>query len=131
MDDAADLIPVKRFSNRPSAELARAVLETDGIRAVVVADDSGGMVPIPGARLLVARADAERAQQLLATAEPGRPSSPTRVAARPFLLMFLGIAALLGSFVAASEGSPRWVRSGLFALGLLLLTIGFVQARRT
>lgn len=52
------------------AEVARVALEDAGIRAVVQADDAGGMHPqltsVGGVRILVNARDLEEAQQILA-----------------------------------------------------------------
>jgi len=66
-------IVIKTFSNETDAEMAHQVLEESGLRAFVFKDDAGGMEPhlqrTGGVRLLVIRADAERARQILQTWE--------------------------------------------------------------
>lgn len=68
-DDLRDLIVAHVFAYRHEADLARGMLEAEGIEALVEADDCGGQRPLMGAatgvRLLVRRADAHRAQKLL------------------------------------------------------------------
>jgi fructose-1-phosphate kinase PfkB-like protein len=64
------MIAVGTYPTRTDAELAQATLEAEGIPSVIVSDDAGGAYPFDlsgGARLLVAEADAERAQAILAS----------------------------------------------------------------
>lgn len=59
-----------------AAEFDRAVLEANGIQALIVTDDAGGMLPLPRLgviRLMVQDADVERAVAALAL-EPDDPS---------------------------------------------------------
>jgi hypothetical protein len=52
-----------------AAEFDRAVLEANGIQALIVTDDAGGMLPLPSLgviRLMVQADDAERAIAALA-----------------------------------------------------------------
>ena len=62
---------IKIFSNATDAEMAHQVLEESGVRAFVFKDDAGGMEPhlqrTTGVRLVVNRADVERAHQILGT----------------------------------------------------------------
>lgn len=64
-----ELIVAHVYLFRHEAELARGMLEADGIEAAVVADDCGGQRPLLGAiggvRLLIHRRDAEKARKLL------------------------------------------------------------------
>lgn len=65
-----ELIVARVFTFRHEAEIARGMLEADGIEAVIVADDCGGLRPFVGAasggaRLLVRRSDAQKARKLL------------------------------------------------------------------
>ncbi len=65
------LVLVKNFSQREEAELAKNLLETEGIKAMVTADDYGGMNPAlgwatGGAKLMVREKDKERALEILA-----------------------------------------------------------------
>jgi hypothetical protein len=61
---------VKAYSTRWEADLAKAVLESNGISAVVVGDDAGGSDPWLGSaqriRVLVHADDAALARRLLA-----------------------------------------------------------------
>ena len=65
-----DLIAIKAYASRMEADLAKAVLEANGIDAVVNGDDAGGMRPGLGSlqriRLLVAAPNAPDALALLA-----------------------------------------------------------------
>ena len=66
----ANVIPIKSYSNRIEAELAKSFLEAKGIQAIVSADDEGSMNPwllqaTGGARLLVKEEDKETALDLL------------------------------------------------------------------
>jgi hypothetical protein len=60
---------VRTFSDRGEAEIARSLLETEGIAAWVSADDMGGTTPpldfSSGLQLVVEAADLDRARELL------------------------------------------------------------------
>jgi len=65
-------VPVALASSRIEAELIVGMLRTNGLRAVVSADDAGGQEPplqIQGVRVLVPPSDEAPARQLLAEAE--------------------------------------------------------------
>lgn len=66
---ANEYVVVRRFTTEVEAELARAILESNGINAIVLRDDGGGMLPamslMSAVRLVVAPADAEAAQEVL------------------------------------------------------------------
>lgn len=64
MDD--ETVVVRKFRSRLEAEMAQGLLEGEGIRSEVTADDLGGQVPgmLP-ARLAVLRDDSDRAEQIL------------------------------------------------------------------
>jgi C_GCAxxG_C_C family probable redox protein len=69
----SDLTFVRAFTNRLEAEQAQAYLQDQGIAAMVMADDGGGMyaglsLGRKGVRLLVRAEDADRAREAL---EPG------------------------------------------------------------
>jgi hypothetical protein len=63
-------VAVKAYSTRWEADLAKAVLESNGISAVVAGDDAGGSDPWLGSaqriRVLVREDDAVLARRLLA-----------------------------------------------------------------
>jgi hypothetical protein len=65
----SDWVIIKKFTTRMEAELARGMLQENGIKAVVTADDAGGMYPqlasSLGAQLRVEESDASTALQLL------------------------------------------------------------------
>lgn len=64
MDDETAV--VRTFRSRLEAEMAQGLLEGEGIRSQVTADDIGGQMPgmLP-ARLAVLREDRERAERIL------------------------------------------------------------------
>ncbi len=59
------LVPVRTYTGRLEAEIARGVLEAHGIKAMLSADDAGGWRPeltlVRGVRLLVKQENAEEA----------------------------------------------------------------------
>jgi hypothetical protein len=78
-DEAADEIanvPVAVVPSRIEAELIVGMLRSNGLNAVLSADDAGGQEPplqIQGVRVLVTRSDEASARQLLAEAEDTSP----------------------------------------------------------
>jgi hypothetical protein len=64
-----DAVVVENFSEKSFAEAAISLLETEGITAVIHADDAGHELPnldfARGVRLLVSQQDAERAREIL------------------------------------------------------------------
>ena len=64
------LVVIRRYSSDFEAQLARAILEANGIAAVVLHDDAGGMLPslsfVEGVRLAVRTDRVEDALELLA-----------------------------------------------------------------
>ncbi len=66
-----EITVIKMFDNEMDAVIARQVLEESGVRAFVFKDDAGGMEPhlqrTSGVRLVINRADAERAHEILQT----------------------------------------------------------------
>lgn len=68
-----DEVAIKIFSNETDATMAQQVLEQSGVRAFIFKDDAGGMEPhlqrSGGVRLVVKRADAEGASDILETLE--------------------------------------------------------------
>ena len=65
-----DAVVLETFPNRMIAEMAAGLLASEGIEALVMADDAGGAYPmlqfIRGVRLLVAPEDRYRAREILA-----------------------------------------------------------------
>ena len=62
-------VPVAIAASRIEAELIVGMLRTNGVRAVVSADDAGGLEPqlqLQGVRVLVPPSDEAAARQLLA-----------------------------------------------------------------
>jgi Putative prokaryotic signal transducing protein len=68
-----DAVVLEKFSSRIEAEMAAGLLESEGIPAMVMADDAGGTYPplqfIRGVRLMVAAVDRYRAQEILKAME--------------------------------------------------------------
>jgi putative signal transducing protein len=65
-------VPVAVVASRTEAELIVGMLRSNGLRAVVSADDAGGVEPqlqLQGVRVLVAASDEAAARQLIAEAE--------------------------------------------------------------
>src|SRR6266516_2366422 len=64
-------VPVAVVASRTEAELIVGMLRSNGLRAVVSADDAGGVEPqlqLQGVRVLVAASDEAEARQLIAEA---------------------------------------------------------------
>lgn len=65
----SEWVAIKSFANRMDAELAKSLLTSQGIPALVEADDAGGMAPhwsfSTGARLLAPGDQAAEATRLL------------------------------------------------------------------
>jgi hypothetical protein len=78
-DDAASEIasvPVALVPSRTEADLIVGLLRSNGLRAVVSADDAGGLEPplqIQGVRVLVTPSDEAPARRLLAAADDNSP----------------------------------------------------------
>jgi hypothetical protein len=66
-----EIVVLKTFNNEIEAGMAQQVLQKAGMTAFVFKDDAGGMEPqlqrTNGVRLVVNRADAQRAHKLLKT----------------------------------------------------------------
>jgi len=70
-------VPVAVAGSRIEAELIAGMLRSNGLRAVVSADDAGGLEPqlqIEGVRVLVTPSEEASARQLLAAAPDEGPS---------------------------------------------------------
>src|SRR5262249_36560721 len=72
----SETVCVKTYGSRGEAELARNVLESAGIRAMVLADDIGGVGPqlgfaSGGVKLMVLSENLERATALLRSSDAG------------------------------------------------------------
>ena len=63
------LVPIRTYTGRLEAEIAKGLLEAHGIKAMVSADDMSGWRPeltfVLGARLLVTQENAEEAIKVL------------------------------------------------------------------
>jgi hypothetical protein len=75
-----DAVVLETFSNRIEAEMAAGLLSSEGVEAMVMADDAGGTYPmlqfVRGVRLMVFKADEARAREILAAmAQPGDPAA--------------------------------------------------------
>jgi hypothetical protein len=70
-----DIVVLETFPNRIAAEMAAGLLESEGVEAMVMADDAGGAYPslqfIRGVRLLVAKEDEAQAREILAAMAAG------------------------------------------------------------
>ena len=70
-------VPVAVAGSRIEAELIAGMLRSNGLRAVVSADDAGGLEPqlqIEGVRVLVPPSEEDSARQLLAAVPDDDPS---------------------------------------------------------
>ena len=76
-----DAIVLETFSNRIEAEMAAGLLESEGIEAMVMADDAGGTYPmlqfVRGVRLMVFKEDEARAREILAAMAAGERPRPS------------------------------------------------------
>ena len=68
-----DAVVLETFYSRIEAEMAAGLLESEGVPAMVMADDAGGAYPslqfVRGVRLMVAAADRYRALEILKAME--------------------------------------------------------------
>lgn len=66
---SSNLKPVRKFATEAEAQIARAKLESEGIQAVVMTDDAGGMLPqfqmVEGVRLMVREDSLDDARRIL------------------------------------------------------------------
>jgi len=66
-----EVVVIKTFSSETEATMAQQVLQESGVRSFVLKDDAGGMEPhlqrTAGVRLVINRADIERASEILRT----------------------------------------------------------------
>jgi len=71
-------VPVAVAGSRIEAELIAGMLRSHGVRAIISADDAGGLEPqlqFEGVRVLVAPSDAASARELIASAPDNTPPS--------------------------------------------------------
>ena len=77
---AGDVVVVRTYRDELQAELGRVSLESNGVPAIVLRDNAGGMLPVLQVlfeiRLAVRQEDAELARRLLAAADEGPDSLP-------------------------------------------------------
>ncbi len=75
-----DAIILETFPNRIEAEIVAGLLESEGVEAMVLADDAGGAYPslqlYHGVRLLVYREDEARAREILRDMEAAKQPEP-------------------------------------------------------
>lgn len=68
-----EIVAIRIFSDEIEANLALRLLENGDVRGFIAKDDAGGMEPhlqrTSGVRLLINRADAGRAQEILQSME--------------------------------------------------------------
>jgi hypothetical protein len=72
-------VPVALVPSRAEADLIVGLLRSNGLRAVISADDAGGLEPplqIQGVRVLVTPSDEAPARRLLAAADDTSPEAP-------------------------------------------------------
>ena len=63
---ASDLIVVDTFPSVADAQIAKGLLDDEGIESLIRSDNAGGMYPaLAGAELLVRAEDADRAKEAL------------------------------------------------------------------
>lgn len=77
---AGDVVVVRTYRDELQAELGRASLESNGVPAIVLRDNAGGMLPVLQVlfeiRLAVRREDADLARRLLDAADEGEDQAP-------------------------------------------------------
>ena len=65
----AELICIQIYQNRGFAEIAKSVLESNNIMAIIFTDDCGGMCPQfqlnKGVKLMISEEDVEEAHKIL------------------------------------------------------------------
>jgi Putative prokaryotic signal transducing protein len=62
----SELIAVSTFRSAADAQIAKGILDEEGVESMIRSDDAGGMYPgMAGADLLVRAADLDRAKEAL------------------------------------------------------------------
>ncbi len=69
-----DLVVIRKFGQRYEAEMAKGLLEKQGIESIIQADDCGGMrthlsIGAGGVQLLVKKEHKEKSEEILKTLE--------------------------------------------------------------
>jgi Putative prokaryotic signal transducing protein len=63
---SSELITVSTFRSAADAQIAKGILDEEGVESMIRSDDAGGMYPgMAGADLLVRAADLDRAKEAL------------------------------------------------------------------
>ncbi len=104
---------IAQFSHRAEADLARAALEAEGVRALVMADDAGGTYPGLPVYLFVEPGDADLARSILEPNWPSEPQEPPPLDPTTENLLYV---------------APKWAIAGLvlavlFSLAMIVLTL--------
>jgi hypothetical protein len=130
------MIRIQRFTSRAEAELARTVLESNGIPAFVSSDDAGGLHPeLPQAfgstAVVVHEEDHELALSLLDEEFGTRPQDlaeleAAAMAAGPADDLARPATATLDDTEPTGRPGPWWVRSPVTALLVALILVGAV-----
>jgi hypothetical protein len=134
----SDLIAVRAFATRAEAELAKDLLQTQGVTSVLMSNDAGGARPelaftTGGARLLVASEDAQRAVELLKGLGLQHADDATRLAvnaqARGCIApAVLGMALII---VAGFAGQiAGWLGNLIGVVALALIALAVVRGTR-
>ena len=63
----SDTACIRTFASRTQAEVARSILDAQGIKSFVAGDDAGGMYPplIGGIKLIVSTKDKKKAMEVI------------------------------------------------------------------
>jgi hypothetical protein len=77
--NSSELIAVSTFRSTADAQIAKGVLDEEGIESIIRSDNAGGMYPaLAGADLLVRSEDLEKATEALNSAMANHvPTDPT------------------------------------------------------
>ncbi len=74
--NSSELIAVSTFRSTADAQIAKGVLDEEGIESMIRSDNAGGMYPaLAGADLLVRSVDLERATKALTSAIASQPDN--------------------------------------------------------
>jgi len=134
----SELVCVKTFSTRVDAELARGILQSAGIEALVTVDDAGAMRPelaftTGGAKLFVDAGQAQAAAEMFraperpgVVAERARLNVQLRGCMTPAILgaLLLVVGAFAANYVAS------WLGQVIFAVATVLLVVALIRGAR-